>query len=252
MGTIDDPLCIERNGVAYNKIVGMLLWVSNQTRSDTAYTVHLLSSMLKHPTAKAWLAVVDLSRHLHGTRTLGLKYVRTNDINMNLTTYSDASYNKFGTDKTLPPRSTSGIVIYLAGSPIMWKSIWQPFFADSSSYAEYVGLSLAANMTKIARSNLQELGFPMNSPTIIYGDNVSAIHFVEGKQSSALRHIDIKLHNIRFYARSNQILVKYIKTENMIADALTKALSVQPFSRHQKALVFDTNINNIKNGVSVI
>lgn len=73
----------------------------------------------------------------------------------------------------------------------------------------------------------QQLGNVVpDTPIIINCDNQSAICLAKTDAYSARsKHIDIRYHFVRDYVASSVIDVKYISTDLMAADALTKALS---------------------------
>ena len=84
----------------------------------------------------------------------------------------------------------------------------------------------AANQAAWYRSFLSELGYTVDDPIPIHGDNKGAIDLalnpVTGRRS---KHIDIKHHVIREYIEKNQISLIRTPTTEMVADGFTKSLS---------------------------
>lgn len=99
--------------------------------------------------------------------------------------------------------------------------------------AEYVALCEAAKHTVWVKRLLDELHvanyFVGKSGVLNYTDNQSAIAIVKGSNSSKTKHIDIAYHYVRECIQDEKINLKYIRTDQKLADILTKPLP------HQKA-----------------
>lgn len=62
------------------------------------------------------------------------------------------------------------------------------------------------------------------TPAILFCDNQSAMVIANTNTVKRLKHIDIKYHFIRELIEKQKNCLKYVKTEEQIADMLTKAL----------------------------
>ena len=72
-------------------------------------------------------------------------------------------------------------------------------------------------------------------PTMIYEDNQSAICLSINPQfHGRSKHIAIKYHFIRDQVKNGEIEVKYCKTEDMVADMMTKGLYGERFGKLRK------------------
>jgi hypothetical protein len=72
------------------------------------------------------------------------------------------------------------------------------------------------------RNILSEL-FEYNKLIKIYTDNLASKTTIEnGEINNKLRHIDIKFHFNKDNIKNKKVILEYIKTENMLADPLTK------------------------------
>lgn len=68
--------------------------------------------------------------------------------------------------------------------------------------------------------------------TVIFEDNQSAICMAKNPQfHGRAKHIDIKFHFVREQVSKGIIKLKYCKTEDMIADMLTKGLNQLQLSK---------------------
>ena len=70
-----------------------------------------------------------------------------------------------------------------------------------------------------------EIGHAFTGSTVIYSDNQAAISIAKTLFcTSAMRHMKIKHHYIKKEVKDGKIVIKFCRTEDMIADMLTKAL----------------------------
>ena len=72
---------------SYREAVGSVMWLSTMTRPDIS------RAMARHshnPTDRHWKAVLNIMAYLHGTRGMGLTFVRGSVLDV--TAYSDADY----------------------------------------------------------------------------------------------------------------------------------------------------------------
>ena len=88
----------------YREAVGSLMWLSTMTRPDISNAVRAVARHSHNPTDRHWKAVLKVMTYLHGTRGMGLTFVRCSGLD--LTVYSD-DY----ADKSNDRRSVSGTVI---------------------------------------------------------------------------------------------------------------------------------------------
>ena len=68
-------------------------------------------------------------------------------------------------------RSVTAYVFMLGGAAVSWASRLQPTVALSSAESEYMAASAAAQEAIHLRSLLASLGFPQESPTVIWDDS---------------------------------------------------------------------------------
>jgi hypothetical protein len=215
----------------YRGVVGSLLYLQMCTRPDIAFAVKDLSRFLDCPGLKHWQAAQHLLEYVKNTHHYGLRYTRpTGEIQLEglLHGYSDADWAGQVEDR----RSTSGYVFKLAGGPISWQSKTQKSVALSTAEAEYMALSDAAKEAMHLRALLTVLGISTEAKTVIYEDNQAAIKIAENPVlHDRTKHIDIRYHFVRELVESLKIDVVYINTVDMIADLMTKAVSVAIFQR---------------------
>ena len=122
----------------------------------------------------------------------------------------------------------------LGGGAVSWGSKKQTFTAMSIAEAEYIVCSTAvqeALWLKYFLTDLEIIGEKDHVPMNV--DSTYAISMVnEQKFNSRSKHVEIKYHLIREKAEKNDIEIFYMPSEELMVDALTKALPVEVFARH--------------------
>ena len=108
----------------------------------------------------------------------------------------------------------------------------QAIIADSSTSAEFIGTHKACQQIGWTQNLLSEMGVPISSPTEVYQDNMSTIKLIVHKgNETRTKNIDLRYNIIREFLQQKRIVVRYLPTEYMIADMLTKPLPGPSFSR---------------------
>ncbi len=165
-------------------------------------------------------------RYLKGTKNLGLLY-RT-DFDTGLIGFSDSDFAADLGDR----KSTCGYMFKLSGAPISWKSKKQASVALSTAEAEYVALLYATQEAVWLRRLISELNGKSFDPTVINEDNQAAISMAQNAVfHSRSKHIDIRHHFLREQISAGIIIIiiiiitlKYCRSDQMLADLLTKGL----------------------------
>ena len=81
------------------------------------------------------------------------------------------------------------------------------------------------------------MGVVLESPTVMFEDNTGCISLANNTMTTGkTKHIDVRYHFIRDMVKSGAIQITWCRTEDMIADALTKPLTQNAFCRHCKYL----------------
>lgn len=121
--------------------------------------------------------------------------------------------------------SFSGYAFVAANCAFSWNARKQSVVSLSSTEAEYIAISAAATEAVYIRKLLEELKFPQNEPMTIHNDNQSAQCLVKNPTlHSRSKHIAIRYHQVRDMFSKDEIKLKYVPTDDMMADVLTKNL----------------------------
>ena len=122
---------------------------------------------------------------------------------------------------------------FLAKGAISWTSKKQDTVALSSTEAEYMAISDAAKQALWIRNFHKEIGLQLKKPTEIVGDNKGSIfHASENVTSKNMKHIRIKVHHIRQEVKRKEIFCRWTKSQQNIADALTKIITKDAQQRY--------------------
>lgn len=204
----------------YQELVGALLFVSRCTRPDISFAVGKLSRYFQCYESKHMNAAKQVLRYLVSTSTHGISYVR--GIDLSLTGYSDADYA--GCKQQL--RSTSGVLFMINESPLTWISKRQALVAQSSTESEYVALGTTCKEGIWLRNLLCEMrALEWNHPFTIYTDSQSAMKLADNETvHERTKHIAVRWHFLRWMIDSSQLDLQHKPTNELVADALTKAL----------------------------
>ena len=222
----DDPedASIDAESFPYRELVGGLMYLAIGTRPDIAHAVSYLSQFNSDPQQSHWIAAKRVLRYLKGTMSFSLTYNRTG---IPLRGYVDADWGGCPIDR----RSYTGFTFVLAGGSISWESRKQRTVALSSTEAEYMALSEAVKESLFLNRFLNEIGFSELSQVDLYCDNQGAAKLARNPVfHNKSKHIDIRYHFVQQSIKEYPIDLKYLRTEEMISDALTKGL---PGPKHQ-------------------
>src|SRR5882757_4386648 len=208
----------------YQSLIGSLLYVQIGTRPDISFAVSRLVQYAANPSPQHLRLAKYVLAYLSGMSDLRLCYDGANGDGLH--GYSDSSL----ADQTDDRHSTSGYVYILMNGAISWSSRKQKTVAQNTTEAEYMAMTDAANQAAWYRSFLAELGYTVDDPIPLHGDNKGAIDLalnpVTGRRS---KHIDIRHHVIREYIENGYISLVRTPTEEMVADGFTKSLPCAPF-----------------------
>ena len=216
-------ICKEKleNNKEYQKLIGMLLYISTNTRPDISASVSILSQKIKDPTKNDLNEVKRLIKYLKGTKELKLRLSNINGY-LSLHAYSDANWAENRTNR----KSNSGYICMVNGGTISWACRRQDCVSLSSTEAEYIALSESIQEMIWIKNICRDFKIVDNEAIKIYEDNQSCIKMTEKfKFSNRTKHIDTKYHFIKDLKEKKEVDVEYCATKNNIADMLTKPLT---------------------------
>jgi hypothetical protein len=219
----------------YMSILGSVMYCMTGTRPDIAFAVSFLGRFASSPGKQHLEALKRLLRYLRATMDMKLTYYKGIADGDVILGFSDTDWAGDHADR----KSTGGIVFFMSGGPIYWRSYKQTTVALSSTEAEYVTLAEAAKQAIWFRQIAEFCGLDVSNPTQLFEDNQSAIKICNnpvGHQRT--KHIAVKYHFIRDEIEDQRsISVSYCPSDMMLADQLTKALARDRHNMLTEALV---------------
>ncbi|KNZ63839.1 hypothetical protein VP01_1095g6 [Puccinia sorghi] len=246
----EDHEKFKKLNINYRSAIGLLNYIASNTRPDLSFAVSSLARYSVKPGVLHWKEVKKTWQYLRHTKDLKLTINAINPSQF-LTIYSDATWGDDPDSRT----SQSGYLCYLFGSLISWNSCRQRSITYSSTEAElnplvesfHEGVWLKALIsemwdTQIASADHfiddEELNFQLTSDDKVFKEQFCTNHFIDNKglndklkkfgSNSKTRHIDLRTKGLRQEIKNKNIKITLIKTQDMLADALTKPTSIEP------------------------
>jgi hypothetical protein len=139
---------------------------------------------------------------------------------------SDAAF----ADEPDTRRSSQGYTFRLYGMTIDWKSTVQRTVTKSTTEAELLALSLAGSQMEEWSRFFKGVSFQLDETPTLWCDNQQTVGIAtkqEDKLNSKLKHVDIHQSWIRQEVEAGRLNVKWVDTDNMPADGMTKILGRQ-------------------------
>lgn len=217
----------------YQKLIGMLIYLSCQTRPDIATAVNILARHTSNPRIAHTDAVGRVFQYLKATSSLRLTLGGNRE--QSLLAYCDSDHGSTTLD-TNCKRSRTGWIIFFHGGAIAWFSKLQTITTDSSCYAEYVAMYECTKFLVYLRGMLleNELLSPSPPPTVLLNDNNAANTILTSESvSKGSRHFELKYYFTKQYV-GDAIAPTRVPTGLNLSDILTKPL---PITKHRE----DTN-----------
>ncbi|KAK2987941.1 hypothetical protein RJ640_003419 [Escallonia rubra] len=212
----------------YRQLIGSLIYLT-LTRPDIAQAVGMVSRFMQAPKKPRLEAARRILKYLQGTIDFGIMYRRGG---YKINGFCDADYAR---DKSTR-RSTTGYCFNLISGAISWCSKRQPTVSLLTTEAEYRAAAMAAKESWLAML-FKELHQPVDCPITLHCDSESAIKLAENPVFHArTKHVEVQHHFIREKVLKGDIRLMPIRTDDQVADVLTKALCYNKFSKFRDLL----------------
>ena len=155
-----------------------------------------------------------------------------------ITVYVDS---EFGGDLKLTMNPTGrpryGFGIFTGNDLVAYRTKSADTVVLASANAEIIGLSEACRHLSWTRNLLKDLGFKLN-PTVVYEVNAAANSIAtRAYLTSRTRHIHLRELYVRELVSNGDVEIRYVKTNENIADFFTKFQPVATFRIHRDILM---------------
>jgi len=208
----------------FHAIVAKLLYLATRVRPETLTTVVYLCTRVKEPTTVDQAKLTRLLQYVYHTGDTGIT-ISGEGIDV-VTGMIDASFAQHKDGK-----SQSGMAIMLGKSCVWVKSSKQKIVSKDSTEAELVALSDMMRYVDQCNSFMVAQGMIMKTPELCQ-DNMSTISLVtKGGGAYRNKYMRVRQANVKERVDRGDFTVRYIPTDSMVADILTKAVQGAVFVR---------------------
>ena len=174
-------------------------------------------------------------RYVKDTMSIGLNFSKSSSTLVSA--FSDSDWAGCLDDR----RSTGGFAVFLGSNMISWCARKQATVSRSSTKAEYKALANANAEIIWVQSNLKKLGVKTTQAPCLWCDNLGATYLSANPVFHArMKHIEIDFHFVKERVASKLLDIRFIHSQDQIADGFTKALPIRSFEN------FKYNLNLMK------
>ncbi|KAM1569159.1 hypothetical protein ACFX10_034310 [Malus domestica] len=186
---------------------------------------------MENPTEMHLRATKRVFRYLKGITDFGIFYKKGRK--SSFLGFTDSDYSGDIDDR----KSTSGNVFLMSSGAISWSSKKQQIVTLSTTEAEFVAAASCSCQAIWLRRMLEVLSNQQQDSTTIYCDNVSAIKLSRNPvMHGRSKHIDVRYHFLRDLCKDGVIELQFCKSEDQVADLMTKPLKQPAFEKLRSML----------------
>ena len=245
LGKDDDGISMSESW-NYPSVVGMLLYLSTNTRPDISFAVSQVGRFSSNPKQSHSTAIKTIVRYLAGTIDKGMILRPRGDLKLEMFCDADfAGLYKREPERSLDSaRSRTGYIIKLIGCPLLWKSFLQTEVSLSTLEAEYSALSQALRtllpLKRMLVAVAEVVGIPRNIQAKImaevFEDNQGCLSLATNHRlTSRTKYFHVKWHWFWYhYSVHREFEISYIKSSLQDADYLTKQLPKDTFRANRQ------------------
>ncbi|KAL0536061.1 hypothetical protein IC582_024993 [Cucumis melo] len=207
----------------FRSLIGCLMYLT-ATRPDILNAVSILSRFMHCASELHLKTTKRVIRYVKGTSDFGVKFTRGKEFK--LIGFSDSDWGGSIDDM----RSTLGYCFTLGSGVFSSSSKKQEIVAQSTAEAEFIAATTTINQVLWLRKILLDLDLEQRESTKILIDNKAAIAISHNPMFyNKTKHFNIKLFFLREVQKSEEVILVYCKTEDQVADILTKPLPTCKF-----------------------
>ena len=214
--------------------IGELRFLADKTIPSLLAPLSILARFAASPNRRHLSAVRTIYQYLATNPHNGVTFSQCPSDEIRLWGMADASHIQHGDSK-----SQLGFALFLnlSSGTVCARSARDTTVSLSSTDAEIKAVKLALREIIWFRGFLAELNFPQEEPTVLMTDNTAAIALAtEYQLTRRSAHMTVTLNFIHEHVQNGTIALRYVNTDNNVADVLTKALAADKFDRHSESL----------------
>ena len=221
------------NKERYQRLVGKLVYLSH-TRPDIAYAMSLVSQFMHCPSEDHMSEVVRILQYLKSSP--GRRLMFTRNQHLHIDGYIDVDWAGNITDR----KSTLGYFTFVGGNLVTWRSKKQKVVALSSAEAKFRGMAKGLCELLWLKKLLEEIDCSSHETMNLFCDNKASIAIAHNPvQHNRTKHVEVDQHFIKQKLKDKVIQFPFVKSEDQLADILTKAASSKIFHNSLDKLGID-------------
>ena len=210
----------------YRSILASTIYIVKWTRADCQYALSKLGKFQRNPGKVHIQGLKRFVRYLKGTAHYKLAYDFSGPPpRSGIYAYFDSAHN----DDVDTGRSTMAYLVFYEGCLLSWFSKLHTMVTTSTNHSEYVASAKCAREAAWWHKICLALRIKEDSfrPIATFSDSNGAICMnYNPVHHEANKHVALADHYTREQVELGYITVTYVPTKDMLADALTKALSL--------------------------
>jgi hypothetical protein len=217
----------------FHSRVMKLMWLAKRCAPEILVAIAYLSTRVQCANENDWEKLERVLKYLNNTEVkFEIRFGNPNSKGIEIDTFVDVSYAVHADMK-----SHTGEVMRINNGPGHVGSSKQNINTKSTAESELVGLSDKSGTSLMYKQFAKFQGYDLDA-IVIYQDNKSTISLIKKGHSTSqrTRHINIRYFYLKDRIENEEIEVKYIESENMLADILTKPLQGKLFYKLRKLL----------------
>jgi hypothetical protein len=200
----------------FEKVLGMFAYIKK----------HLNSRIVFDPRSRDWSHIQWTSHNWKefypdAEETLPPNAPTPRGVAVQLNMFVDAAH----ANDYITRRSTTGILIYLQGTPIFWYSKRQNTIESSTFGSEFVALKIATEINEGLRYRLRMMGVAIYESTNTFCDNLTVVNNVtEPSSTLTKKHNAIAYHKVRESVAAGSSKIAHERGAYNVSDMMTKNL----------------------------
>ena len=221
---------------SYPSIVGMLLYLSTNTRPDITFAVSQVARFNHSPKKSHATAIKTIVRYLQQTKDKGMIVRPTGDLSIDCDVDADFAglHGRNPNEAPTSAKSRTGYLITLGGCPILWRSHLQTEISLSTLESEYSALSASMRTVLQLRALLLEVSAALLLPPQfvssircrVFEDNNGALLLAtKHRITNRTKYFLVKWHFFWSHVTNGDVVILKIGTKEQLADYLTKGLN---------------------------
>ena len=219
----------------FQSIVGELNWITN-TAPDFIYATRCSARVMASPSEYDMKELRQIISCMAGIVKQNKDGLTLGGKEIDLIFTTDTSYHGFSDLK-----SCTGGTMHLNSITGSIHSICEKhtITADSAMAAEGIGAHIHIKRALPVIFLFEELGYKLNNPAKFYMDNIPYMQTIIGDKGNSpkSKHMLIRLQVTKEAFNEGMITLNHLRSENMVADILTKALSFDKWSKLREPLL---------------